>query len=289
MFGFLNIRKPPGPTSHDVVASVRRQLGRKVKVGHAGTLDPFAEGVLVVCVGPATRLAQYVQAQAKRYVAEVTLGARSTTDDPEGEIAQTPASAPPEAAVREALAGFVGEISQVPPAHSAVHVAGRRAYKLARRGQAPDLPARTVTVHAIDLLGYEFPRLRIDVTCGSGTYIRALARDLGVALGLGGYCSALTRTAVGGFVLAESVTLDGLRPEEHLIEPIAAVKHLPTVTASADEARALAGGMRIALPAPTPDGQVAVIDAGGKLLAIAVASNDRGTLSPVKVFAAPVG
>ena len=125
------------------------------------------------------------------------------------------------------------------------------------------------------------------MTCGSGTYIRALARDLGAALGVGGYCSALTRTAVGEFVLAESVTLEDLTPDEHLIEPIAAVRHLPTVTAKAEEARALAGGMRIALPAPTPDGEVAVIDAGGRLLAIAVACNDRGTLRSVKVFAAP--
>ena len=283
MFGFLNIRKPPGPTSHDVVAGVRRLLGRRVKVGHAGTLDPFAEGVLVVCVGPATRLAQYVQAQAKRYTAEVTLGATSTTDDPEGEIAQTPATAPGESAVQEVLAGFVGEIWQVPPAHSAVHVAGQRAYKLARRRQAPDLPARTVTVHRIELLGYEYPHLRIDVTCGSGTYVRALARDVGAALGVGGYCSQLTRTAVGAFGLKESVTLEDLRPDEHLIDPMAAVRHLPRAAAEAAQIE----GIRLGRPirSDAEGEQIAVTDPAGGLVAIAAPAGP-GLIRPVKVFIA---
>ncbi len=169
MFGFFNINKPLGPTSHVVVAHVRRRVTRKTKVGHAGTLDPFAGGVLVVCVGPATRLADYVQAGPKSYLAEVTLGATSTTDDTEGEITESPAAAPSADAVRNATQRLTGTIQQVPPSHSAVHLGGRRAYKLARQGTRVDLPARQVTIHAIDVVEYEYPRLVLDVACGSGT------------------------------------------------------------------------------------------------------------------------
>ena len=162
MFGFFNVHKPPGPSSHDIVARLRRQLGGKTRIGHAGTLDPFAGGVLVLCVGPATRLAEYVQVQPKRYAAEITLGATSTTDDVEGEIAESPnAAAATQEAVKKALASFVGDIDQVPPSHSAVHVAGTRAYKLARRGQMLDLPGRRVTIHGIELVSYEFPLLEV--------------------------------------------------------------------------------------------------------------------------------
>jgi tRNA pseudouridine55 synthase len=210
MAGFINVDKPAGMTSHDVVDVVRRRLPRRTKVGHAGTLDPFATGVLVLGIErAATRRLALVQKQPKRYHAEVTLGATSTTDDPEGEIEHVAGARPPSAEeVRQALAPFVGEIEQAPPAHSAVHVGGRRAYELARKGGALELPPRQVTVHDIQLVEYAWPTLTLDICCGTGTYIRALARDLGETLGVGGYCSALRRTAVGPFTTDAAVPLD---------------------------------------------------------------------------------
>lgn len=290
MYGMLCIHKPPGPTSHDVVAGVRRRVGRGVKVGHAGTLDPFAEGVLVVCLGPATRLADRVQAQPKRYRATVHLGATSATDDPEGEIVPLPdAPAPPtDDDVRRAAGGFVGTVEQVPPAHSAVHVGGRRAYSLARSGQAVRLVPRRVTIHGIDVLAYAYPRVELDVRCGSGTHIRALARDLGEALGTGGYCAALTRTAVGAFDIADAVFPDALDPRRDLIPAARAVEHLPAVAAEGIELRRFLHGNEVSAPGPLAAGEVAVIDAGGTLVAIAEAAPDGRSIRPRKVFAPPV-
>jgi len=285
MFGLLNVNKPPGPTSHDIVARVRRLVGRKVKVGHAGTLDPAADGVLVICLGPATKLADYVQALPKQYLADVRLGATSTTDDTEGEIVETPRAAPPPPqAVRDALARFAGQIQQVPPAHSAVHVAGRRAYKLARAGEKPVLAPRTVTIHEIRLLACEFPRLQIDVRCGSGTYIRSLARDIGEALGVGGYCAALTRTAVGPFTIDRAHTPDDLRPAEHLLDPLTALDALAKVPVTSDQADLIRNGRCVALDAPPDPGEVALLDEAGRLLALATVQSDARGLHPRRVF-----
>ncbi len=304
MFGFLNVNKPPGPTSHDIVARVRHMLNRTVKVGHAGTLDPFAEGVLVLCIGQATRLAEFIQRQPKRYSARIRLGATSTTGDPEGEITETPPlTAPPnESAVREALLRFVGEIQQTPPAHSAVKVAGRRAYKLARDGQNPELPPRTVTISELTLLRYDWPLLEIDVKCGSGTYIRALARDIGEALGVGGYCSKLTRTAVGEFRLKDAVRCDDLNPAGDLLPP---QNHLdlPIVKISESAAERIGMGKAIdtdaasprkehgltSKPCHPPLSRVALIGPAERLIAIASVSNDGKTLQPNKVFLPPDG
>jgi len=297
VFGFLNIHKPPGPTSHDVVAGVRRTLDRRVKVGHAGTLDPFAAGVLVLCVGPATRLASYVQALPKRYVAEIALGNTSATDDPQGPITETQGATPPTAdAVGQAVSQRVGQIRQVPPAHSAVHVSGRRAYQLARAGQDVSLTPRTVTVHAIEVLRYDWPRLEIDVRCGSGTYIRALARDLGAALGVGGYCAALTRTNVGPFRADEAVAPDRLDLDRDLQSPLIALAGLPKRVADESAVRALAMGQAVALaacpPCPSaaapataaPGDEVIVTDARDRLVAIATLGPSGQTLRPAKVF-----
>ncbi len=292
MFGFFNINKPLGPTSHDVVAQVRRRVTRKTKVGHAGTLDPFAGGVLVVCVGPATRLADYVQAQPKRYRAEVTLGATSTTDDSEGEIMESSAAAPSADAIRNATGQLTGTIQQVPPSHSAVHVAGRRAYKLAREGKRVDLPARQVTVHAIDVVEYEYPRLVLDVACGSGTYIRALARDMGAGLGVGGYCSMLTRTAVGPFELPAAVAPDDLDPQRDLLSPLLAIGDLEKVTVSESDASRIAMGRAIELPKARGfkslhlECEIALVDEGGDLLALGRVKADSRTIQPAKVFIA---
>jgi tRNA pseudouridine55 synthase len=293
MFGLLNIRKSPGPTSHDVVDQVRRRTG-EAKVGHAGTLDPFAEGVLVLCVGPATRLAEYVQAQPKSYVAHITLGATSDTDDPTGQIAPVPdARAPAEEPLHEVLGKFVGAIEQIPPAHSAVHVAGRRAYKLARTGKNFELAARTVEVYRIDVLSYAYPTVELAVSCGGGTYVRALARDIGAALGCGGYCSRLVRTAVGVFTLGQAVAPEDLDPSHHLLSPILALGDMPRVTLDASACARLAKGQHVTLEAPQPPrpiaspafpGELAVLNEQGKLAAIGTVAQDRVTLSPTKVF-----
>jgi len=290
MFGLLNVNKPPGPTSHDIVARVRRLLPRKTKVGHAGTLDPFAAGVLVVCIGPATRLADYVQAAPKRYLAEVTLGGTSTTGDTEGEVVAAAATVEPhEADVRRALREFVGEIQQVPPAHSAVHVNGKRAYELARKGEAVDMPTRTVRVDAVELVRFDWPVLEIDVKCGSGTYIRSLARDIGEALGTGGYCSKLTRTEIGDFHLADATALDDIDPARDLLSPLLALVTMAKVTVDDTGARKLAMGQTAPLPAgaaPPPPGEVAVVDESGNLLALAELRDVANQLRPVKVFCA---
>jgi len=245
MFGLLNVNKPPGPTSHDVVARVRRLLPRRTKVGHTGTLDPFAGGVLVLGVGPATRLAPHVSEGAKQYRAEVTFGATSTTDDVEGELTPTGAAVPREADLAAVLGEFVGQIDQVPPAHSAVHVDGRRAYELARRGEAVDLPARPVRIDALELLGCADGRAVIRIDCGKGTYIRALARDLGRRLGCGAYCSALTRTRVGPFTLAQARQLDRLT-----------VENLPAALLPARLAALTPAGGLIALCTADPTGLI---------------------------------
>lgn len=294
VFGLLNIRKPPGPTSHDIVELLRRRVGRGVKVGHAGTLDPFAEGVLMICLGPATRLADYVQAQPKRYITTVTLGAVSDTDDPTGCVtAVEGAQAPPADRVRGVLKGFLGAIEQVPPAHSAVHVEGRRAYKLARAGKTPALAARTVTVHSIELLAYAYPRVELGVSCGGGTYIRALARDIGAALGCGGYCSALVRTAVGPFTIDQAVAPEQADLSRHLLPPVLAIGEMPRVTLPAPACARLATGQAVTLtceqlPGPAADlaepGELAALDEQGRLVAIGALGSDGVTFRPGKVF-----
>ncbi len=286
MFGFVNANKPVGPTSHDVVARVRRMLPRRMRVGHAGTLDPFASGVLVLCVGPATRLAGYVQRAPKRYRAVVRLGAVSSTGDRHGEVARTAGAQPPsQAALAAVLGRFVGEIPQIPPAHSAVKVAGRRAYKLARRGEEFALAPRTVTIHGLDAIRYEWPELEIDVRCGSGTYIRALARDIGDALGVGGYCDALTRTAVGVFTIGDAVAPGSLDLARDLLPPLTALAELPRVEASAEEMKALRYGQAIERGGVPAGAEAAVTGPTGELVAICRIAGDR-RLKPAKVFPA---
>jgi tRNA pseudouridine55 synthase len=204
----LVVDKPVGVTSADVVRAVRFGAG-DCKTGHAGTLDPLASGVLVCLLGDATRLSDRVMRGQKVYDAEVDLSAFTTTDDREGdrdEVAIAPADRPTLAALEAAAAGFVGEIEQTPPAYSAAHVAGRRAYAIARQGGAVKLDPRRVRIDAIEVASLAWPIARLSVTCGKGTYIRSIARDLGVALGTGGHLASLRRTRVGPF------TLEGSRP-----------------------------------------------------------------------------
>jgi tRNA pseudouridine55 synthase len=218
--GLVVVDKPGGITSHDVVARVRRLAGTR-KVGHAGTLDPMATGVLVLGLNRATRLLGHLTLTDKRYTATVRLGATTTTDDAEGEVVETrPTDGLSEADVRSALRSFLGEIDQVPSSVSAIKVAGKRAYARVRDGEAVDLPSRRVTVHAVDVTALDLPSLEIDVRCSSGTYIRAIARDLGSALGVGGHLTALRRTAVGPFTVADARTLDAL-DDSFTMTPIA--------------------------------------------------------------------
>ncbi len=311
MFGFLNIKKPVGPTSHDIVARVGRAVSpglprkQRVKIGHAGTLDPFAQGVLVICLGQATRLAEFVQAQPKRYTAQITLGAISSTDDTEGEISPQPpadSTRPDEQTVRAVLKNFVGRIQQIPPAYSAVHIKGKRAYQLARDGEEVIIPARDVDIYELNLLRYEYPLLEIDVRCGSGTYIRSLARDIGQALAVGGYCSKLIRTAVGQFDIDSAIPpedLDGateLELTQKIIKPTDRID-LPIVRASEAEVVSICQGKKIpadlvsAVAAdnapPVIDAElIAVIDVDGRLTALVSPMKLDGLqlLKPKKVF-----
>lgn len=292
MFGLLNINKPRGISSYDVIRHVRRGLGRKVKLGHAGTLDPLAEGVLLICLGPATKLVEVIQAYPKEYLCLARLGATSTTDDAEGEVRPTPPAEPPAPeAVRAVLGQFVGRIEQVPPAHSAVKVGGRRAYKLARRGQAPELTPKTVVVHALETVAYEYPDLRLKVRCGSGTYVRSLVRDIGRALGVGGYVAELIRTAIGPFTVADAVGIDRLdrgRVEQLLIAPSQALPAEARIEVTDAQAAELARGRAIAaadLPAGASRHRLlGAVAANGRLIGLLSLTDPPGRLRPVKIF-----
>ncbi len=252
--GLVIVDKPGGMTSHDVVARVRRLAGTK-KVGHAGTLDPMATGVLVVGVEKATRLLGYLTLTEKEYAATIRLGQSTSTDDAEGEITGTASAADVSAeTLGEAVAGLVGEIRQVPPAVSAIKVGGQRAYKLTRAGAAPELAARPVTVYQFEVTAVRRAgdELDVDATvrCSSGTYIRALARDLGAALGTGGHLTRLRRTRVGGYGIEAARTLEQLADRFEVL-PLAqaASAAFPRRNLSADEARRLANGGRLAAAA----------------------------------------
>jgi tRNA pseudouridine55 synthase len=223
LVGLLVVDKPLGWSSMDVIRRLRRSNGRHLKAGHAGTLDPLATGVVVCCLGrAATRLVDRIMAMPKTYVAEIDLSAFTSTDDREGprqEVAVT--SAPDEHRVLDVLTHFLGEVVQKPPAYSAIHVGGRRAYQLARQGQSLDLPPRIVHIQGIDLQHYRWPMLQINVHCGRGTYIRSLARDIGMALGTGGHLASLRRSAVGPYNLALAV------PGQSLDQPLQPQDLLP--------------------------------------------------------------
>jgi tRNA pseudouridine55 synthase len=216
--GLYLVDKPVGPTTMDCCRRVKHALiegglHKSIKVGHGGTLDPLASGLVVVLVGRATRQCDAVMAGAKRYLADVDLSITSTTGDLEGATTPVAVGSPPtREQVERAAAAFVGVVQQQPPAYSAMWVGGKRAYDLARRGRAPDLKPRPVRIDAITVIDYAWPRLRLDITCGKGTYIRALARDLGASLGAGGCLVALRRTAIGDFDVARAVRYDAVPP-----------------------------------------------------------------------------
>lgn len=292
--GVLVIDKPGGWTSHDVVAKARG-LTRIRQIGHAGTLDPMATGVLVLCIGKATRLLEYLTGQPKSYRAEITLGTTTETYDAEGEISAThPVPPLTTGDIEQALALFRGDILQVPPAYSAIKRDGVASYKRARRGEDVQLEPRPLTIYHLDLLAFDGLLLRIDVTCSAGTYIRSLAHDLGAALGCGAHLSKLRRGAVGSFTLDQAATLDrfavaaaGEQWTQFLLPPDSAVAHLPAVVLPADSvARLLHGGF---VPAETAQaaGPVRAYDPAGRLLAIVRYQPDQQAWKPLKVLSSP--
>jgi tRNA pseudouridine55 synthase len=286
--GLVVVDKAPGMTSHDVVARVRR-LARTRRVGHGGTLDPMATGVLVIGVGRATRLLTYVIGSAKGYAATIRLGQSTVTDDAEGEVVATaPAGHVTDDAVREGLAALTGEIDQVPSAVSAIKIDGKRAYKRVREGEQVELAARRVTVSRLDVLAIrrdgEAVDVDVDLECSSGTYVRAIARDLGAALGVGGHLTALRRTTVGGFTLAEASTLDELEKvaPDVVNLPLAGAARRFFATREADpvEAKTLSHGGPLSTVGI--DGPYAVFAPDGGLLA--VVSERDGKARPEVVF-----
>ena len=291
--GLVVVDKPSGWTSHDVVAKLRRMAGTR-KVGHAGTLDPMATGVLVAGIGKATRLLGSLAAGDKAYTATIRLGQATSTDDAEGEIISaapaarlTPAALPDEA-VRAAAAKLTGTIRQVPPQVSAVQVGGERAYRMARAGRRVDLAAREVTVHAFEIRTIRRDAadgtvdLDVSVVCSSGTYIRALARDLGESLAVGGHLTALRRTRSGPFTQAGARTLDQLAGSFQVI-PLAeaAAAAFPRRDVTAEEAERVAHGGALPAAGAGP-GPVAVFGPDGAFLALAADSG--ATARPVAVF-----
>lgn len=290
--GLIVVDKPAGCTSHDVVARIRRLAGTR-RVGHAGTLDPMATGVLVVGVEKATRLLGYLTLTDKDYLATIRLGQATDSGDADGTITGgAPAGALPIEAVRAAAAALTGPIQQVPPAVSAIKVGGQRAYKLARAGAPPVLPARAVTVHSFDITAVrpmgELMDVDAAVTCSSGTYIRALARDLGDALAVGGHLTMLRRTRVGPYDISVARTLDDLAPggppgAELDMVPLAAAAAaaFPARQLTEPEARSLAHGVRLPWAGPPP-GPVAAFGPDGSL--IALVEERGGTARPLAVF-----
>ena len=257
--GILFIDKPSGPTSHDIVATVRRLSGVR-RVGHAGTLDPLATGLLAICVGRATRLAEYLSDQRKSYEATIRLGQETTTYDAEGEIVAEEQVALTEGEIAAALQMFRGPISQVPPLYSALKVDGKPMYRLAREGVEVERPARSVTIFEINLVSWRAPLLEVSIVCSSGTYVRSLAHDIGRLLDCGGHVRTLRRTAIGSFHVEEAVSLDMLDEErlrKRLLPAETAVRHLPRLTLTREDAIDLYYGRAIARRAHQPEALLA--------------------------------
>ena len=268
----LLVDKPQGVTSHDVVALARRSLGTR-RVGHAGTLDPFATGLLVILAGKGTRLIRFVPVEPKVYEATIRFGTATDTDDLTG-TAVHEAPLPDPARIPAAVEALTGRITQIPPDYSAKHVGGTRAYTLARRGETPDLRPVEVNVHSWELLGSEADFLRARITCGTGTYIRALARDLGRLTGSAAHLAALRRTSAGPFDVANADTLQALRDGHFTRHPLsAALGDWPRQQLGEGDVQRVSRGMRVA--AALPDATRAVLtDAHGALLAVAQRAGD---------------
>ena len=291
--GVFNIDKSAGMTSHDVVGKVRRIVGQK-RVGHAGTLDPDATGVLLVCVGHATRLADLLAEQGKRYRATLSLGTTTSTEDASGLVlSEADASHVTHDQLAAIIPSFVGNILQTPPMVSALHHHGQRLYDLARQGIEVEREARTIHIDSIDLLNF-IPGTRaqalLDVVCGKGTYIRTLCADLGARLGVGGHMASLRRTAVGSFLTdtPSSVTLEQLAEngiDNYLVSPSNAVAFLPQRQVTGDELSDLDNGKQlVAPPKSSPGALMRLVGAEGTLLGLGRVTQNGTMIQPEKVF-----
>jgi tRNA pseudouridine55 synthase len=292
--GILNVNKPCGPTSFGIVATIRRFSGEK-RVGHAGTLDPFASGVLPVCLGQAARVTEYIHDFSKEYVAGIMLGATTDTLDSQGSITSRsdPCGITP-GQVQQELQGFVGDISQVPPAYSAVKIKGKQSYKLARAGISVPLEPRCVTVNSIDMLSFATPYLKVRVQCSRGTYIRSIAGDLGTALGCGAYLQDLVRTVYGPYRIEDALSLDDIGRSaaaggiSMLLYPVDhPLQSWQQQVLDDEKSAAVLSGTAIVPQAPFPDtGQLLrCYDRNGRFLAILKFSAETGLWRPAKVFA----
>lgn len=286
--GVIVVDKPVGLTSHDVVQIVRRGTGIR-RAGHTGTLDPRASGVLVVLIGPAVRLSEFVSAEDKRYQATIRLGSSTDTYDAEGTASgpEVPVNVTREQ-FTELLTHYVGDIEQKPPAYSAIKVQGQRAYDMARRGEEVDLAPRIIHVHSLDLLEWASPEAVVDVHCSSGTYVRSLANDIGAELGVGGHLVGLRRTRSGRFTLRDAVSLRRLREafeqgtwSQFLIPAAEALADWPSVELDEDMLKKIRNGIRI--PAKESDkGLARAVSQQGDLVAVIEVNN--GEWQPRKVF-----
>lgn len=287
--GVLNVDKPSGLTSHDVVARVRRLAGQR-RVGHAGTLDPLATGVLVVCLGAATRLAEYLADTDKEYRAAVRLGVRTDTWDADGAVVEErDARHVSREAVEATLAEFVGRIAQVPPMYSALKRGGEPLYRLARKGISVEREPREVDVYAVTLETWAPPEVVFTVRCGKGTYVRSLAHDLGERLGVGAHITRLRRLAVGPLRAEDAVALAALEDAgegwiEYLVSPAAALAHLPGVTLGAEDVRRVQQGQAVAVETPAAEGPLLAHDAAGALIAVLRPADADGRWRPDKVL-----
>ena len=290
--GILNIDKPQGWTSHDVVAKVRRLSGQK-RVGHAGTLDPLATGVLLVCLGQATRVSEYLMRGRKVYRAAVHLGLSTDTYDAEGQVTATaPGVNVTLSQLEEALSAFVGRIEQTPPMYSALKHQGTPLYKLARQGKTVERKPRTVEITEIKLLDWSSPVLTIEVACSPGTYLRSLAHDLGQRLGCGAHLSSLTRLASGHFTLDEAVSLDALSEAfatgrwTELIHPLdEALLDFEAITVGSQAERQIRFGQPVQGPTPSSSSSLCrAYSTEGKLIALLQYDAQTGLWQPKKVF-----
>ena len=271
MFGLLNLNKPSGESSRDTVNQIQR-LVRPVKSGHCGTLDPLANGVLIVCLGPATRLADYVQQMPKTYIGSFRLGCESPSEDIETEVRQldNPAVVSRQQ-LESALDGFRGKLQQMPPKYSALKVKGKRAYQLARQGKQVQLQPRTIEIYQLKLIEFSYPDFTLEIQCSAGTYVRSLGRDIGRSMNSGAVMTELTRSAIGTLKIGDSVDPHELTSEsirENILSPALALTRLPKIELSTQQQNELSFGRSLKLPVLNQPPEMVAVNSDGELLAV---------------------